>query len=223
MNKYISVAIDGPSGAGKSSIAKQVAKILQFIYVDTGALYRAIGYFALINSCNPKDSKSIIDLLNNIKIELKYIDNDQRVFINNQDVSDYIRTDDVSMAASDVAIIPEVRQFLLDLQRSFGLKYNVIMDGRDIGTNVLPNAQVKIYLTATPKERATRRWKQNIENGHSQSFEDVLADVIARDMQDINRSVSPLKQADDAILLDTSNYNFEESVQKVLEIINNIL
>lgn len=217
----ISIAIDGPAGAGKSTIAKAVAKKLSFIYVDTGALYRAIGLYALKNNLNSE--KEVIFSLKEIKVDLKFENNSQKVFLCDEDVSEKIRTPEVSMMASKVSAISAVREFLFDLQRDLARKNNVIMDGRDIGTVILPNADVKIFLTASSEKRAQRRYKELVEKGLQVSYDDILNDIIKRDADDSNREIAPLKAAPDAIFVDTSEYNLEESISLVLNIIKNKL
>ena len=216
------VAIDGPAGAGKSSIAKILAKKLGYIYVDTGALYRAVGYYVVSQSLSTTDSEAVIGCLDKIKVELRYVEGQQKVFINNEDVTEKIRTAEISMAASNVSAIPKVREFLFDLQQNIAKTNNVVMDGRDIGTVVLPNADVKIFLTASPEERAKRRYKELIEKGQQVTYEDVLADVITRDHNDSTRATAPLKQAEDAVLVDTSDLNFEQSVEALYNIAKRI-
>lgn len=214
-----SVAIDGPAGAGKSSIAKVIAKHLNFIYVDTGALYRAVGLYALKNNISPSDSSTIINNLNNIKLDLTFKNNEQKVIMNGDDVSLSIRTPEASMASSKVSAIPEVRKFLFDLQRDIAKNSNIIMDGRDIGTVVLPNASIKIFLTASDKQRALRRLKELKQNGIYSDFESVLKDIRERDYNDSNRDIAPLKIADDAIIVDTTELDFEQSINKIETII----
>jgi len=216
----ISVAIDGPAGAGKSTIAKMVSKELGYIYVDTGALYRSIGYYVLKNGGDIDNADSVVSFLPEIQVEIKFIDGVQHVFVNDEDVSDKIRTEEVSQAASKASAIPVVRAFLLDLQRSFAKKYNIVMDGRDIGTVVLPDATVKIFLTASAEERANRRYLEQKERGYDVNYDDILADIKERDYRDMNREIAPLKCADDAIYLDTSPNTREQSIKQVLEIIN---
>lgn len=211
----INIALDGPSGAGKSTIAKAVAKKLGYIYVDTGALYRSIAFYVIIKGADTKSADSVIPLLSEINVEIKYIDEAQHIFLNSEDVSEKIRTTEVSMGASDVSAIPKVREFLFDLQRDIAKKNNIIMDGRDIGTVVLPNADVKIFLTASAEERAKRRFKELQEKGDSITFEQVLVDINQRDYNDSHREIAPLKQADDAILIDTSSLSLDESVEKI--------
>ena len=215
----ISIAIDGPAGAGKSTIAKEISKKLGYIYIDTGAMYRAIGLFVLEHNIETKDVKGVISLLPLIDLKIKFIDNTQRVFLNGEDVSDKIRQPEVSMAASDVSAIKEVRAFLLDLQKDMAVKNNVLMDGRDIGTVVLPNADVKIFLTASNEERAKRRYNQLKSQGKRITYQDVLDDIIKRDYNDSNRDIAPLKPADDAIIVNTTLDTLEESVNRILSII----
>lgn len=212
------VAIDGPAGAGKSTIAKAAAKELGFIYVDTGALYRAIAYNAVTKGVID-DTQKIIDMLTDTNVELKYVDGVQAVYLNGDDVSAYIRTPEISMGASKVSAIPQVREFLLNLQRDIAQKNNVIMDGRDIATVVLPNADVKIFLFASPECRAQRRYKELIEKGEDVTLEDVLADVNQRDYQDSHREIAPLKPSKESVMADTSNLNLEESIQLIIKII----
>lgn len=215
----INVAIDGPAGAGKSTVAKGVAAKLGYIYVDTGALYRAIGVYALRQGVDTKDGESISALLPEINVELKFIDGVQHVFLNGEDVSVDIRTPDASMAASNVSAIPSVRSFLFDLQRDIARKNDCIMDGRDIGTVVLPNAQVKIFLTADPEERAMRRYKELIVKDPDIKYDDVLLDLKQRDYQDSHREIAPLKPAEDSVVYNTTGNSLEESVEKVINII----
>ena len=214
------IAIDGPAGAGKSTIARKVAADLSIIYVDTGAMYRAIGAYTIRKGLDTKSAEQVTSLLPKIQIELSYSEEQgQRIFLNGEDVSTEIRLPEMGMAASNVSAIPAVRSFLLEQQRSMAKRQSVIMDGRDIGTVVLPDAEVKIFLTATPEERAMRRWKEFHAKGLPDTYEEILADVLRRDEQDMNRPIAPLKQADDAVLLDSTNLNFAETVEKVKEII----
>lgn len=216
------VAIDGPSGAGKSSIAKTVAKELGFVYIDTGAMYRTAALACIEQGISIKENpEKAVEIVNNISIDIDYINGEQRIFLNGCDVSDKIRTPEVSMGASDVSAIGEVRKKLVSMQRELAGTKNVIMDGRDIATSVLPDADVKIFLTASDKERANRRFRELTEKGEKVSYEDVLFDIIKRDKQDTTRKISPLKQAEDATLLDTSDLTFIESVEAVLKLINN--
>lgn len=215
----INIAIDGPAGAGKSTVAKGVAAKLGYIYVDTGALYRAIGVYALRAGVDTKDGDGVSALLPEINVELKFIDGVQHVFLNGEDVSVEIRTPDASMAASNVSAIPSVRSFLFDLQRNIASKNDCIMDGRDIGTVVLPNAQVKIFLTADPEERAMRRYKELIVKDPDVKYDDVLADLKVRDYQDSHREIAPLKPAKDSVVYNTTGNSLEESIEKVINII----
>lgn len=214
----INVAIDGPAGAGKSTIAKAAAKELGFIYVDTGALYRAVAYNA-VKTGAIDDEQKIINMLDSTKVELKYVNGVQAVYLNGEDVSAFIRTPEISMGASKVSAIPQVRAFLLNLQREIASTNNVIMDGRDIATVVLPNADVKIFLFASPECRAERRYKELIEKGESVSFDDVLKDVNQRDYQDSHREIAPLKPSDDSIMADTSELTFQESINLIVNTI----
>lgn len=216
----IAIAIDGPAGAGKSSLSKEVAKELSFIYVDTGALYRTIGLAASRKGLKKEDKAEIISMLNDIDVKLSFNDEGtQIVLLNGEDVSSFIRTPEASMFASAVSAIPEVRAFLLDLQRNMAKSDNVIMDGRDIGTVVLPDAKIKIFLTASPEKRAKRRHKENIEKGIDSTYEEVLKDVNQRDYQDSHREIAPLKPAEDSVLVDTSDYDFEGSKELLLKVI----
>lgn len=215
----IAVAIDGPAGAGKSTIARKVSEEIGFIYVDTGALYRTIGYYAILHNIDPEDKDKISACLDNIKITLKFNQGKQCVFIGDIDVSDKIRTPEISMAASAVSAIPSVRKFLLDLQKNLALENNVIMDGRDIGTVVLPNADIKIFLTASSEERAKRRYADLKIKDKDIKFQDVLNDIKQRDFNDINREIAPLKPADDAIIVDTTGESLEQSVSRLSSLI----
>ena len=217
----ISIAIDGPAGAGKSTIAKAVAKQLEYIYADTGALYRSIALNAINSGTNTDNEAEINKLLSNTKVEIKFIDGEQRVFLNSQDVSDKIRTTEVSMMASKVSAIAAVRDFLLELQRGLARENNVIMDGRDIGTVVLPQAQVKIFLTASAQCRAKRRYKDYLAAGNTkESYEQILADIQQRDYNDSHRAVAPLKPAEDSVIVDTSDDTLEQSVEKITAVVN---
>ena len=194
----VSVAIDGPAGAGKSTLARRLAADFGYIYVDTGAMFRTIGLYALRAGKEPKDNEAVDALLPNITLEFAFIEGEQHIYLNGEDVSTAIRTEEVGMAASAVGANPAVRAFLLEMQRDMAKTQNILMDGRDIGTVVLPNATVKIFLTASPEARATRRWKEYQQKGIDTPYEDVLADVKQRDYQDTHRAAAPLKQADDA-------------------------
>lgn len=221
---YISVAIDGPAGAGKSTVSKAAAKDLGFVYIDTGAMYRAAALFALENDINVvNDAESLIEILDDMSIKISYDRRGQRVFLNGEDVSDQIRTNDVTKAASAVAKIPEVRERLVKLQRDMAERSNVIMDGRDICSTVLPKAQVKIFLTASVASRAKRRYKELMEKGMDTTLETVKLDIMARDKNDSERKVSPLKKADDAVLIDTSDMTFDEVVECVKEMIKKVI
>lgn len=215
----VSVAIDGPAGAGKSTLARRLAADFGYIYVDTGAMFRAIGLYALRAGKDPKDNEAVNALLPNITLEFAFIEGEQHIYLNGEDVSTAIRTEEVGMAASAVGANPAVRAFLLEMQRDMARTQNILMDGRDIGTVVLPNATVKIFLTASPEARATRRWKEYQQKGIDTPYEDVLADVRQRDYQDTHRAAAPLKQADDAVLLDTSELNFEQSFEAMKKMI----
>lgn len=215
----ISIAIDGPGGAGKSTIAKALAKKLGFIYVDTGALYRAIGLYMINKGVDLKNAAAVTEKLDEVKVELKYVNGEQRVLLCGDGVSEDIRKPEVSMAASDVSAIPAVRDFLLGLQRKMASENNVIMDGRDIGTVVLPNAQIKLFLTASAEERAMRRYKELIEKGKKVEYETVYKELCERDYQDSHREVAPLKPADDATIIDTTGNDLEKSVQVLTDFI----
>ena len=213
------IAIDGPAGAGKSTIARLAAKELGFIYVDTGALYRTIGLAAQRRGIDPSDTQAVISLLSDINVELAFNEqHEQIVLLNGEDVSDYIRTPEISMLASAVSAIPEVRAYLLETQRELARRSNVIMDGRDIGTVVLPDAQIKIFLTASPECRARRRYEQLIEKGMDVNYDDILKDVVDRDYADSHRAVAPLKPADGAVIVDTSWQSKETSVEQLISI-----
>lgn len=215
----INVAIDGPAGAGKSTIARAAAKELGFIYVDTGALYRAVGVYCLRKGIITTDADGVGSVLNEINVELKFIDGVQHVYLNGDDVSTEIRLPEASMAASNVSAIPSVRAFLFDLQRDIAKKNNCIMDGRDIGTVVLPNAQVKIFLTADPEERAMRRFKELEEKGSKVTYQEVLDDLKARDYNDSHREIAPLKPAEDSVVINTTGNTLEESINLIAETI----
>ena len=213
------IAIDGPSGAGKSSLAKAVAARLGIVYVDTGALYRTIGYYAVQQGVDPKDACGVEALLPQIHIELKFENGTQYVYLNGENLGDKIRRPEISMAASAVSAIPAVRSFLLDTQKSIAQTHSVIMDGRDIGTVILPNADVKIFLFASDEARALRRTKELEAKGISADYEDVLREMRERDAQDRNRDIAPAIPAPDAIPFDNSDLTVEESIEKLLEII----
>ena len=217
---YKSVAIDGPAGAGKSTLAKEAAKALGFLYVDTGAIYRTVALKALRVGADPSNAAQIIPLLDGLNIVMDYgPDGEQRMFLDGEDVSQAIREHQVSGLASKVAAIPEVRNFLLEFQRKQAREHNVLMDGRDIGTVVLPNADVKIFLTAAAEERARRRLRDLELRGQQADYDTILRDIIQRDEQDRSRAVAPLKQAEDAVLLDTTKLNKAESLEALLSVI----
>lgn len=219
----INIAIDGPSGAGKSTLARAAAKELGFIYVDTGALYRTVGLYSIRKGIDTKNTKAVEETLADIEIKLGFKDGCQRVFLNGEDVSEEIRTPEASMGASNVSAIPAVRAFLFDLQKEIANQNDCLMDGRDIGTVVLPNADIKIFLTATPQARALRRYEELVAKGVEVEYEQVLEDLIKRDYQDTHREVAPLKPAEDSIVMDTRNNTFEQSLQAILTVIKNNL
>ena len=215
----ISVAIDGPAGAGKSTLSRKVAAALGFIYVDTGALYRAIGLKFLRLGETTELCCDVENVLKDTKVDIRFVDGEQRVFLDGQDVSDDIRTPEVSMMASAVSAKPPVRAFLLDMQRMLANDNNVIMDGRDIGTVVLPNATVKIFLTASAEDRSRRRYEELIAKGQKVNYEDVYADVVKRDYNDSHRDIAPLKPAEDSVTADTTGFEFSQSLELLLSII----
>jgi cytidylate kinase len=217
----ISVAIDGPAGAGKSTLARAAAKKLGYIYVDTGALYRTVGLKFLNLGFDTELNCDIEKILNDTKIDIKFIDNEQRVFLDGDDVSDKIRTPEASMMASAVSAKPPVRAFLLDMQRKLARENNVLMDGRDIGTVVLPNATVKIFLTASAEVRAKRRYNELIEKGMDVNYQEIYDDMVKRDYNDSHREIAPLKPAEDSVLADTSDCSFDGSLKLILDIIEN--
>jgi len=215
----ISVAIDGPAGAGKSTLSRKTAEILGFIYVDTGALYRTVGLKFSRKGADTTLNCDIEGILAETTVDIRFVNGEQRVFLDGEDVSDDIRTPTASMMASAVSAKPPVRAFLLDMQRKLARENNVVMDGRDIGTVVLPNATVKIYLTASAEARAERRYKELIEKGTIVTYKEVYDDMVQRDYNDMNREIAPLKQADDAIVADTTECNLEESLDLLLKIV----
>ena len=221
MEKIINIAIDGPGGAGKSTISKTVAKRLDILYVDTGSLYRTIGLFVKLKGVDPKNADAVAAILPEISIEVKYENGAQVNYLNGVNHGDAIRTPEMSMYASAVSTIPAVRAFLLETQKQIARTNSVIMDGRDIGTVILPNADVKIFLTASEECRAMRRYNELIERGQSVTYEQVLLEMNKRDVQDSSRKIAPARPADDAIILDTTGFEFEDSVNAILEIIKN--
>ncbi|OUN24136.1 cytidylate kinase [Flavonifractor sp. An82] len=219
MTKHRSIAIDGPSGAGKSTLARALAKALGYLYVDTGAIYRTVGLQACRTGVDPEDRDGVIALLPSLDISLGYgEDGVQRMFLNGEDVSQAIRQHEISRYASCVSALPEVRAFLLDRQRQLAAEHDVVMDGRDIGTVVLPQADVKIFLTAAPEARARRRWLELQQRGEDTDYETVLRDVIDRDEKDTNRATAPLRQAEDAVLADTTQLDLEQSLDLLIHI-----
>lgn len=220
MNGHYAIAIDGPSGAGKSTIARAAAKRFGFIYVDTGAIYRTVGLAAYSGGVDRRDESAVEALLPQMEIAMRYTDaGEQHMYLNGEDVTALIREPEISICASDVAALPAVRAFLMELQRRMARENSVIMDGRDIGTVVLPDAEVKIFLTASAEARARRRLLELEQKGMKQSFDEVLRDIEYRDEQDSHRAAAPLKKAEDAIAVDTSELNFDESLELVVKII----
>ena len=221
--KGIAVAVDGPAGSGKSTVAKELAKELGLIYVDTGAMYRSIGYQCIKNGISTADTDAVAEAAKNINMEICYIDGKQRIFVDALDITDEIRTQNVADAASAVAKIPEVRKTLVKLQREIAKNNNVIMDGRDIGSNVLPDAQVKVYLDADVSERAKRRCGELAEKGEQHDFYKVLDEIMARDKQDKERKVNPLVIADDAVIIDTTNMKITQVKEAIAELIRSAM
>ena len=217
--KNFAVAIDGPSGAGKSSLARRCAVELGFLYVDTGAIYRTVGLAALRRGIDRKNETEVAALLPELDIRMGYEDGEQRMFLNGEDVSREIRLPEISLCASDVSAHASVRQYLMDMQRNLAREYKIIMDGRDIGTVVLPDAPLKIYLTASAEARAERRMKELLAKGVDTDFEQVLKDILLRDEQDMNREVAPLRRAEDAVLVDTTDIDFDGSFELLCRII----
>lgn len=209
------IAIDGPSATGKSTLAKALAKELSFIYIDTGAMYRAVGLYNIRKNIDLNNEADVVNTLKDISIDIKYIDKEQRIFLNGKDVSNQIREEKVGTAASIVSTYKKVREVLVDLQRSLANVQNVIMDGRDIGTVVLPNASLKIFLTASSEERTKRRYLELKEKGKDVSIEDVAKELKERDERDTKRANSPLTKAEDAVLVDTTNMNIEQTIEHI--------
>jgi len=221
LDKLKSIALDGPSGAGKSTLAKRTAEHFGFIYVDTGALYRCIGLFVFNNNVASRDKNGVIALLPKINLKMEYDGSGvQRMFLNSEDVTEAIRMPEISVYASDVSAMPEVRAFLLKMQRDMAVKYDVIMDGRDIGTVVLPDADLKIFITADADARAKRRFLELTEKGVETSFDEVKEAMITRDKNDSERDTAPLKAAEDAVILDTTELNFEESFDAICKLVS---
>ena len=212
------IAIDGPAGAGKSTIAKRVAKELSFIYVDTGAMYRAVALYLLRNEIDGTDAEAVADNCQSAEVSIRYENGEQVVILNGENVNQYIRTEEVGNMASKTSANPAVRAHLLNLQRNLAAKNDVVMDGRDIGTVVLPDAQVKIYLTASSKTRAQRRYDELTEKGVSCNFDEIEKDIIDRDYRDMHRETSPLKQAEDAVLVDSSEMTIDQVVDAIRSI-----
>ena len=221
--KHHAIAIDGPSGAGKSTMAKAAAKELGYLYVDTGAIYRTVGYHMWLMGIGPKDADGIRRLIDDVNIVIDHqADGVQHMILNGMDVTGELRTPEMSRYASGVSAQPCVREYLLDMQRQFAREHDVVMDGRDIGTVVLPRADVKIFLTASPEERARRRYRQQIEKGDMTPYEQVLAELNARDAQDMNRETDPLRQAEDAVLVDSTNMTPEQVVDAIIAVVEDV-
>ena len=218
MNKHFTIALDGPAGAGKSSVAKTVAKELGAIYLDTGAMYRAVGLYMLRNGVDPKDSETVAARAYEPKVDIRYVDGSQHVYLMDEDVSLAIRENEVSAAASGVSAVPLVRQILVARQQEIAKEQSVVMDGRDIGTKVLPDATLKVFLTASAEERARRRCKELEDKGKPVPYEQLLAEINQRDWDDSHRAASPLCQAEDAILLDSTRMSIDEVVEKILSL-----
>ena len=219
-SKRVSIAIDGPAGAGKSTIAKMISKKLKIVYLDTGAMYRAVALKAIRQNIDTRDEEKLSKLVKDINIEVRHINEEQRIYLDGEDVTNLIRTPEISIGASNVAVIPEVRLKMVELQREIASKCSVVMDGRDIGTYVLPNATLKIFLTASIEERAKRRYNEQLLKGITDvSLEDVKNDILYRDKNDSSRAFAPLAKAEDAVELDTTNMSIEEVVNKILGLI----
>ncbi len=215
----LNIAIDGPVGAGKSSIAREVARRLNILHLDTGAMYRAVGYAALMRHISPEDEKALEELCGLISVQVKYRDGRQQTLVDGEDVSHFIRTPEVGMAASAVSRWGTVRRHMVALQRSLARETSMVVDGRDIGTNVLPDAGIKIFLTAAPEERARRRYLELLGVGGNSTYEEVLSDLRKRDLQDTTRPIDPLRPADDAVMLDSTDLNKEQVVERILSIV----
>ncbi|MBP5684295.1 MAG: (d)CMP kinase [Bacilli bacterium] len=222
MKKFFNLAIDGPAGAGKSTIAKEVAKRLGFIYVDTGAMYRAVGLYYINKKIDVTNEEEVNKEIDNINVEFKILDDGIKLFLNGEDVTDKIRTPEVSDAASKVSVHKLVRERMVAMQQEIAKKNNIVMDGRDIGTVVLPNADLKIYLTASVEERANRRFKEYIDKGEEADLEQIKKDIEERDYRDMHRDISPLREAEDAIHLDSTGMMIEEEISYILDFVNNI-
>ena len=221
---YKSIAVDGPSGAGKSTLAKMLAEALGYLYVDTGAIYRTVGLSACRRGVDPGDGAAVVPMLAGLDIDLRHgEDGLQHMYLDGEDVTDEIRRPEISKYASAVSALPQVRAFLMDMQRELARRQNVIMDGRDIGTVVLPGADVKIFLTAAPEDRAKRRYAELLQRGHGGDYETVLRDIIQRDENDTRRAAAPLRQAEDALLVDTTGNSLEESFDVLLNTIKHRL
>ena len=220
MKKFYSIAVDGPAGAGKSSLSKKLAAAFGLVYLDTGAIYRTVGLACYRRGIDRKDEAAVSAVLPELDIQIRYNEEGlQRMILNGEDVSEAIRMPEISICASDVSALPACRAYLLDMQRRFAREYNVILDGRDIGTVVLPNADLKIYLTASSEARAQRRFLELQGKGVEADHDEVLRDIILRDEQDMNRTIAPLRQAEDAVLVDTSELNFEESFEALCRLV----
>ena len=221
MQKFYSIAVDGPAGAGKSSLSKKLAEVYSLVYLDTGAIYRTVGLACYRRGVDRKDETAVSAVLPELDIRIRYNEEgQQRMILNGEDVSEAIRMPEISLCASEVSALPACRAYLLDMQRRFAREYNVILDGRDIGTVVLPNADLKIYLTASSEARAKRRFLELQQKGVEANFEEVLRDIILRDEQDMNRAIAPLRQAEDAVLVDTSELNLQESLEALCALVD---
>ncbi|MBR0392738.1 MAG: (d)CMP kinase [Oscillospiraceae bacterium] len=221
MQKFYSIAVDGPAGAGKSSLSKKLAEVYGLVYLDTGAIYRTVGLACYRRGVDRKNETAVSAVLPELDIRIRYNEEgQQRMILNGEDVSEAIRMPEISLCASEVSALPSCRAYLLDMQRRFAREYNVILDGRDIGTVVLPNADLKIYLTASSEARAQRRFLELQQKGVEANFEEVLRDIILRDEQDMNRAIAPLRQAEDAVLVDTSELNLQESLEALCALVD---